>query len=201
MQQPQRLLRKSDFKLLYGMVIGAHIIAGLILKFDLPIIIIACCSVFISLAIAFFKLLKKLNQKKELYWIWGVVSIFNAVIMSLYFSLFINKDLKYKALVFVICLVVVAIICISMKLLCSYFGKKTYSDTQKPNPSRTAKHAKTGTVLGTILGIYLIRSGLIPGLTHGHLILACCILLFSLLSVFLYTATFIGENYENNNLH
>ena len=195
MQQPQRLLGKNDFKLLYGMVIIAHIVSTVILKFEPPIIIIACCSVFISFAIAFFKLFKKTETKKAFYWIWGVVGIFNAIVMSLYFSLFVNRELKYKVLVFVIWIVVVAIICISMKLLCSHYIKKAYSDTQKSDSSRTANLSKAGAAIGTVFGIYFIRSGLIPGLTHGHLILACCIFIFSLLSVFLFTVTLI-HNYD-----
>lgn len=201
MQQTQRLLGKSDFKLLYGMVIVAHIIVGLVFKFELSIIIIALCSILVSFAIAFIKLFKKPESKKAFYWVWGIVCIFNAIVMSLYFSLFTNKELKYRALVFVICLVVVAIICITMKLLCSHYSKKAYSDTTKSNsPTRTSKLTKTCIAIGTVSGIYLIRSGLIPGLTHGHLILACGILLFSLLSVFLFVTEFVSHYDEKNKL-
>ncbi len=201
-QQTQKPLEKSDFKLLYGMVIIAHIVAAIILKFQLPIIIIACCSVLISFAIAFFKLFKKTLTPKAFCWIWGVVSIFNAIVMSLYLSLFFNKELKFKVLVFIICIIVVAIIGVIMKLVGIHYNKKSYSDTTKSNsPTRTSKLTKTCTALGTVLGIYLIRSGLIPGLTHRHLILGCCIFIFSFFSYFLSATKFESDYDEKNKLY
>lgn len=201
MQQPQRLLGKSDFKLLYGMVIIAHIVATGILRFELSIIIIASCSVFISLAIAFFKLFKKTETKKAFYWIWGVVSIFNAIAMSLYLSLFINQELKNKVLAFILCIIAIAIVGVITGWSCIAYNKKNHSDSSEVSSTTTSpKLTKALTTIGCVSGIFLIRSGFIPGLTHGHLILACCILIFSLLSAASFTTiTFIKDYDKKDN--
>lgn len=204
-QQTYKPLEKKDFKLLYGMVIGANIIAGLIFNLEFPVIIIACCSVFISLVIAFLKLFRKPESKKALYWIWGVVGIFNAIVMSLYFSLIFNTELKNKALIFSFCIIVVAIICALMKLLIAYSTKKSQSGNTKTSPTRFSKLPKIGATFGAVLGIYLSRSGIItktiPQLTKEHLALAGGILLFSVLSTFLFVANIVGDYDEKNKLY
>lgn len=204
-QQTFKPLQKSDFKLLYGLVIGAHIIAGLIFKFELPIIIISCCAVFISLAIAFFKLFRKPLTASNFGWVWGIVSIFNAIVMSLYFSLLFNAEPKHTALIFTFCIIVVAIIYYLMKLLIAYSIKKSRSGNTKTSPTRFSKLPKIGATLGAVLGVYLSRSGIIskiiPELTEEHVVLAGGVLLFSVLSVFLCTANVASDYDEKNKLH
>lgn len=204
-QQTYKPLEKKDFKLLYGMVIICHIIATVISKFSFPIIIIACCSVLTSFGIAFFKLFRKPITNSDFGWVWGVVSIFNAIVMNLYFSLFFNTELKYTALIFTLGIIIIAIICALMKLLLTYSIKKSQSDNKKASSSRFSKFTKFGPTFGAVLGIYLSRSGIFsrifPELTDEHIILACGIFIFSIFSVFLFIAKLASDYDEKNKLY
>ncbi len=177
MHQLQRKIEKSDLKIIYVFALIIHVFATHIFNYNILIIIIGCAAGLISFAIAFFKLFRKPQTEKAFCLIFGIVSIFNAIVFGLYFSLLFNIELKYQALIFVFCVVIILIIC--------FIIKNMYARSVNKRPDSPALITAWST-FGAILGVLLTRFGIIPKITRTHLLFGLAIILFSIFSVFLF---------------
>lgn len=179
MHQLPRKVEKSDLKIIYVFALIIHVVASYIFNYNILIMLIGCAAGLISFAIAFFKLFRKPQTEKAFCLILGIVGIFNAIVFGLYFSLLFNIELKYQAIIFVFCVVVISIICLIMKNL--------YARAVNKRPDSPALITAWST-FGAIFGVFITRFGIIPKITRAHLLFGLAIILFSIFSSFLFKA-------------
>ena len=184
-QQMPRRLGKSELKTLFGVVFLFHIFSIHLSNYNIPVVVISCSSLLISLAIAFFVLFKKVQTEKVFNKIWGLVGTLNAFVFAFLFAYSFNTEPLNNLLIFVLSITIIFAIIGAMKLLYNHSVDMARNKKDVVIPSSIIGVFST---IGASIGIYLSRYNVFNNLNRTTIILGLLSIIFAIFSIFLFKA-------------
>lgn len=183
MQQVKKKLEKEDLKTLFGVVFLFHIFSIHLSNYNIPVILISCSSLLISLAVAFFMLFKKAQTEKAFNKIWGIVGVVNAFTFAFLFAFSFNAEPLINLLIFTLSIAVILVIISAIKLL---YDRSVEMARNKKNVVIPSSIIAVFSAIGALIGVYLSHYNVLNDLNRASLFLGLLSMIFAIFSIFLF---------------